>query len=218
MAVLRGTCVEKAGVNISEVFGDNYPALEDKLKGLPFYATGLSSISHMQNPYAPIGHMNIRMITVGDEFWFGGGADLTPMHEFAEDTELFHQRLELACEEFQKGSYKKFKKACDEYFYIKHRNSVRGVGGVFFDHLKGDFEQLFSFIKSIAFAYIEVYPQIIKKRSALNFSELEKEQQLYWRGRYAEFNLVYDRGTRFGLLTGGNPEAIFVSLPPTVKW
>jgi len=218
MSVMRGQVVEKAGVNYSEVTGSDYPAIESEHKGKPFLATGVSTITHMFNPYAPIGHMNVRLLEVGDTFWVGGGADLTPFKPFAEDTAEFHGALENACKKFSSEAYEKYRKWCDEYFFIKHRNSVRGVGGIFFDYLKGDFDQLFTFISDVAFAYVNTFPKILERRKGHSFTENEKDEQLYWRGRYAEFNLVYDRGTKFGLMTGGNIEAIFVSMPPVVKW
>ncbi len=218
IGVLRGSVVEKAGANFSEVHGENYPALEETYKGLPFFASGVSTITHMMNPYAPIGHMNVRLITVGNTFWLGGGADLTPFIPFKEDTEAFHESLRNACALQGSDAYKKYSAWCDEYFYIPHRQSVRGVGGIFFDHLKGDFDLLFPFVKATANAYVEVFPMILNRRKAMSYSESEKDQQLYWRGRYAEFNLAIDRGTKFGLMTNGNTEAIFVSLPPVVKW
>lgn len=217
MAVLRGKKVEKAGVNVSTVWGSDYPAL-DEHKGKPFYAAGVSTIGHMFNPHAPIGHMNIRMIAVGDQFWVGGGADLTPYIRYEDDVQEFHARLRDVCEAFEVHSYYRFSKWCDEYFFIKHRNEIRGIGGIFFDYLTGDFEKLLNFLDSVAMAYCDIYPRILKRRVSLPFTEVQKEGQLYWRGRYAEFNLVYDRGTKFGLMTGGNIDAIFVSLPPVVKW
>lgn len=219
MACLRGPVVEKAGANFSHVYGSHYPNTESEYAGKKFMATGVSTITHMYNPHAPIGHMNVRLIQVGGEkCWFGGGADLTPFLEYSEDTEEFHAALKSACQEMGQGYYEKFSKWCDEYFYIKHRKEVRGVGGVFFDYLEGDFEHLFPFVQAVANAYVEVFPKIILRRSKEPFTEKQKDEQLFWRGRYAEFNLAYDRGTRFGLLTGGNIKAIFVSLPPVVKW
>ena len=221
MAVLRGDSVEKAGVNFSEVYGEKYPAMEGEHAGKPFFATGVSTIGHMKNPFAPIGHMNVRLLEVGDTFWFGGGADLTPCNPFDEDTQAFHQALKAACDKHSNGGlvdYQKFTKWCDEYFYIPHRQSVRGVGGIFFDFLKGDFEPLFAFIKAVGDAYATIYPALLRKRKAMPYTETDREKLLYWRGRYAEYNLVYDRGTKFGLMTNGNVEAIFVSLPPLVKW
>ncbi|MFK7823138.1 MAG: oxygen-dependent coproporphyrinogen oxidase [Oligoflexales bacterium] len=218
IGLVRGQVVEKAGANVSEVFGDKYPAIEGEHKDKPFFASGVSTITHMYNPYAPIGHMNVRLITVGDSFWFGGGADLTPFKVFPEDTEEFHESLKEACKLHASDSYDRFSKWCDEYFYIKHRKEIRGVGGIFFDYLKGDFDTLFPFVQATANAYATVFPKLLMRRKDSQFSEEEKEAQLYWRGRYAEYNLVYDRGTKFGLMTGGNYEAIFVSLPPVVKW
>ncbi len=218
MAVLRGDVVEKSGVNYSAVHGDSYPALEGEHKGKPFFATGISTISHMFNPYAPIGHMNVRVLEVGDKLWFGGGADLTPCKEFETDTAEFHAALKTACDKFEPEAYAKYSAWCKEYFYITHRKSERGVGGVFFDYLSGDFEKLFRFISDVVNAYTTVFPGILHRRKNTAFSAEEKDAQLYWRGRYAEFNLVYDRGTKFGLMTGGNMDAIFVSMPPVVKW
>ena len=219
MGVIRGKVVEKAGANVSVVHGEKYPNMESEFAGKPFFASGVSTITHMQNPYAPIGHMNVRIFTVGDTFWFGGGADLTPFMKFDEDTELFHNSLRDACKKHaDPKAYEKYSKWCDEYFYIKHRKSVRGVGGIFFDHLKGQFNEIFPFVKATADAYVKTFPEILNKRKVTPYTEEEKDGQLYWRGRYAEFNLVYDRGTKFGLESDGNIEAIFVSMPPVVKW
>lgn len=219
MGVIRGRVVEKAGANVSVVHGEKYPNMESEYAGKPFFASGVSTITHMYNPFAPIGHMNVRIFTVGDTFWFGGGADLTPMMKFEEDTEMFHDRLRKACELHpEKDAYEKYSKWCDEYFYIKHRKEIRGVGGIFFDHLKGEFTTLFPFVKAVAEAYVDVFPKILDKRKETAFTEVQKDDQLRWRARYAEFNLVYDRGTKFGLESDGNIEAIFVSMPPTVKW
>lgn len=216
IGVVRGEVVEKAGVNVSEVFGEKYPAIEGEYAGKPFYAVGVSTITHMYNPNAPIGHMNIRVLSVGDTFWVGGGADLTPFEVFPEDTADFHGALRRACR--SEDEYKKFSAWCDEYFYIPHRKSVRGVGGIFFDYLKGDFNEQLKFIEGVARAYTETFPKILARRKDLPFTAEKKDAQLYWRGRYAEFNLAYDRGTRFGFMSGGNTEAILVSLPPIVKW
>ena len=219
MAVVRGQVVEKAGVNVSEVAGDRYPAIEGEHKDKPFRAAGVSTITHMANPFAPIGHMNVRVLEVGDSFWVGGGADLTPFMKFDDDTQEFHAALKVACDAQQgPGTYDKFTKWCDEYFFIPHRKSVRGVGGVFFDYLKGDFNSLFGLIQAVANAYVDTFPKILARRKDHPFTEADKDGQLHWRGRYVEFNLVYDRGTRFGLMTGGHTEAILVSLPPVVKW
>ena len=219
MAILRGLVVEKAGVNISSVSGPEYPALNsDDKGGKPFTAAGLSTITHMMNPHAPIAHMNVRMLEVGDTFWIGGGADLTPFIDYEDDTRDFHAAMEKACLAWAPDCYPKFRAWADEYFYIPHRKSIRGVGGIFFDYLEGDFDRCLGFMKAVTDAYIDIYPQILARRKIMPWTEEEKEGQLYWRGRYAEFNLAWDRGTKFGLMTGGNTEAIFVSLPPTVKW
>ena len=218
MGVIRGEVVDKAGANFSAVNGDAYPALEEKYKGQPFFASGISTITHMMNPNAPIGHMNVRLLAVGDTFWLGGGADLTPFVKFQEDTDEFHAALRSACNQFGSELYEKYSKWCDEYFYIPHRQSIRGVGGIFFDHLQGDFEKLFPLVEATANAYVEVFPKILQRRKDMVYTMEEKDGQLYWRGRYAEFNLAWDRGTKFGLMTNGNIEAIFVSLPPVVKW
>ena len=218
MGVIRGPIVEKAGCNVSVVSGDEYPAIEGEHKGKPFWAAGVSTITHMYNPQAPIAHMNVRCLEVGDDFWVGGGADLTPFKVYDEDRRDFHKALEDACSAHGTDSYAKYTKWCDEYFYIPHRKSIRGVGGIFFDYIKGDFERLFEFLQRVTSAYCEVYPKILERRKNSSFNEQDKQGQLYWRGRYAEFNLAWDRGTKFGLMTGGNTEAIFVSLPPVVKW
>lgn len=219
MCTIRGEVIEKAGANFSEVHGEKYPAIEGEYKDKPFWAAGVSTITHMMNPHAPIGHMNLRLICVDQKhFWFGGGGDLTPFIEYPEDTELFHQNFKKACDLFSPDSYEKYSKWCEEYFYIKHRKSPRGVGGVFFDYLKGDFDTVFAFVKSIGLAYLESFIEILNRRKAIDYTEQQKIDQEYWRGRYVEFNLLYDRGTRFGLMTGGNIEAIFVSLPPRVRW
>lgn len=218
MAVLRGPVVEKAGCNVSVVRGDRYPAIEGEHKDKPYFASGVSTICHMDNPHAPIAHMNVRVLDVGDKFWVGGGADLTPFIEYEEDTREFHAAMEEACAVYGEGAYERFQKWCAEYFYIPHRGSERGVGGIFFDYLEGDFDELLKFLQAVTDSYLRVYPRILERRKDAAFSEDEKDGQLFWRGRYAEFNLAYDRGTRFGLMTGGNTEAIFVSLPPVVKW
>jgi coproporphyrinogen III oxidase len=218
MGVIRGQVVEKAGANVSVVRGDEYPAIEGEHKGKPFFAAGISTICHMFNPHAPIAHMNVRLLEVGDTFWVGGGADLTPFKVYDDDTRDFHAAMESACKGQGPDAYAKYKQWCAEYFYIPHRQSERGVGGIFFDYLKGDFARLIDFLTAVTDAYIKVYPEILRRRRDMPFTAEDKEGQLYWRGRYAEFNLAWDRGTKFGLMTGGNIEAIFVSLPPVVKW
>ena len=218
MGVMRGQVVEKAGANVSAVTGAAYPALEGEHAGKPYFAAGISTITHMFNPHAPIAHMNVRVLAVGDGFWVGGGADLTPFIRYEEDTRDFHRALEQACAGRGPTAYAEYKKWCDEYFFIPHRKETRGVGGIFFDYLRGDFAELLGFLDQVSAAYVRVYPEILARRARLPFTPEEKEAQLRWRARYAEFNLVYDRGTKFGLMTGGNIEAIFVSMPPVVKW
>ncbi|MCY4443661.1 MAG: oxygen-dependent coproporphyrinogen oxidase [Proteobacteria bacterium] len=230
MGVVRGEVVEKAGCNVSIINGKKYPGSSlcrgskedsDDFAEKPFFATGLSTIVHMFNPHAPIAHMNVRLFQVGQSFWFGGGADLTPFFPYSEDTEGFHSMLRSICEKHHPlglSSYRDYSKWCDEYFYIPHRGESRGVGGIFFDRLQGDFEPLFGFICQLVKGYMKVLVEILGRRKDMPYREADKEKQLYWRARYAEFNLLYDRGTRFGLQTGGDLEAIFVSMPPAVKW
>ena len=224
LGIIRGPIVEKAGANVSVVNGDRYPEMGPEhpdlpdLQNKPYFAAGVSTITHMFNPHAPIAHMNIRLFEVGERFWVGGGADLTPLIRYDEDTALFHAAMRDACDGRPSGDYERFKAWCDEYFYIPHRQDIRGVGGIFFDYLQGDFSSLLSFLEAVSTAYIKVYGTILRRRKDTPFSNEEKERQLRWRGRYAEFNLVYDRGTKFSLMTGGNVEAITVALPPVVKW
>lgn len=230
MGVVRGEVIEKGACNVSEVYGqyphidENGPSTSSKpdRTGRPFFATGLSTIVHMYNPHAPIAHMNIRLFEVENEgFWFGGGADLTPFIAYDDDTEEFHHTFRQLCQDLHPDgdeAYKKYQKWCDEYFYIHHRQEVRGVGGIFFDHLRGDFEPLFAFVRGVCMEYIKVLDKILTRRCTHHFTEEQKEGQLHWRSRYVEFNLIYDRGTAFGLKSGGDLEAILVSLPPLVKW
>lgn len=218
MGVIRGKVVEKAGVNVSMVSGPAYPAIEGEHQGKPFTAAGISTITHMMNPHAPIAHMNVRLLEVGDSFWIGGGADLTPFVRYEDDVTEFHAAMAEACRIWSTDCHERFRAWCDEYFYIPHRQSIRGAGGIFFDYLKGDFDHCLRFLEAVVEAYMTVYPAILDRRAPMPWSDEEKDGQLYWRGRYAEFNLVVDRGTKFGLMTGGNTEAIFVSLPPVVKW
>lgn len=222
MSVIRGSVLEKAAVNMSVVWGPSYPSIEKEYSGQPYIAAGVSLIAHPFNPEAPIAHMNIRMLKVGHGdtsiFWIGGGGDLTPMQKYAQDTEEFHGSFKVACDQHRLGDYPKFKQWCDEYFFIPHRNEIRGVGGVFFDYLKVEREDDLGLLLNIGQGFAHAYGSILARRVATPFSEVLKDQQLYWRARYAEFNLVHDRGTRFGLMSGGNTEAIFASLPPVVKW
>lgn len=222
MSVVRGSVLEKAAVNMSVVWGPSYPSIEKEYSGQPYIAAGVSLIAHPFNPEAPVAHMNIRMLKVGhgekSVFWIGGGGDLTPMQKYPQDNEEFHGAFKSACDNHRLGDYPKFKQWCDEYFFIPHRNEIRGIGGVFFDYLKVEREDDISLLLNIGQSFAFAYGQILARRVASPFTPSLKEQQLYWRARYAEFNLVHDRGTRFGLMSGGNTEAIFASLPPVVKW
>lgn len=215
MIVLRGPRVEKAGVNVSVVHGDASP-----MTGRPFFATGVSTIVHCFNPHAPTVHMNVRYFEEPEgRWWFGGGMDLTPMgFPYADDTAHFHNVCRDAVESVVPGGYEPFRKWADEYFFVKHRGRVRGVGGVFFDERSGDAEREFALVRSVGDRFLDAYVPIARRRLDQPFTEAEKEAQLRARGVYAEFNLAYDRGTRFGFESGGNVDAILVSMPPVVKW
>ncbi len=222
---MSGDVFEKVGVNISTVDGSFSEEFAKSIHGADedprFFATGISLVAHMRNPHVPAVHMNTRFL-VTTKRWFGGGADLNPPLPYAEDTQAFHDRLKAACDAHDPEYYSKYKEWADDYFYIPHREVHRGVGGIFYDHLevdgKEDFDRKFAFTQDVGRAFLDIYPQLVRKRLNMPWSEQEKEQQLIWRGRYAEFNLVYDRGTTFGLKTGGNVDAILMSLPPEAKW
>ncbi len=227
--VLEGGAVyEKAGVNFSHVFGDGLPASataqRPELAGRSFQAMGVSLVIHPTNPHVPTSHANVRFFLAEKEgaepvWWFGGGFDLTPYYPIAEDVKHWHQVAKGACEPFGDSLYSEYKAWCDEYFYLKHRNETRGVGGLFFDDLNtGGFDRCFSIMKAVGDAFIPAYQPIVAKRKAMAWTEQQKEFQLYRRGRYVEFNLVFDRGTHFGLQTGGRTESILMSLPPLVTW
>ena len=232
MQVLRGSIVEKAGCNVSTIYGENIPdqalqsneLLQQKLTSSndrSFFATGLSTINHMFNPHAPIAHMNVRMFEMASGVWFGGGADLTPFISYKQDNHRFFQGLKQICINHHPNgieAFNRYKQHCDRYFYIKHRKQIRGVGGIFFDNLSVDFNVGFNFIKALVENYLITLEQILTRTINLQYTSEQKTQQLYWRGRYVEFNLIYDRGTKFGLESGGDVDAIFVSLPPQVKW
>ena len=223
-----GAVFEQAGVNFSIVHGDNMPAsataLRPELAGRSFSALGVSLVIHPHNPYAPTSHANVRFFIAEKEgedpiWWFGGGFDLTPYYGFDEDCILWHQTAKDACDPFGEEVYPKYKKWCDDYFYMKHRDEQRGVGGLFFDDLnEGGFDQCFAFMQSVGNSYIKAYRPIVERRKDAPFTDHERQFQLYRRGRYVEFNLVYDRGTLFGLQTGGRTESILMSLPPLVRW
>lgn len=224
----EGNVFEKAGVNFSHVHGTQLPpsatAARPELAGRGFQAMGVSLVIHPRNPYIPTSHANVRFFIAEKEgedpvWWFGGGFDLTPYYPFKDDVIHWHQTAKTACDPFGDDVYQKFKKWCDDYFYLKHRDETRGVGGLFFDDLnEWGFEKTFAFMQSVGNAYIPAYLPIVKKRRDSDYGERERDFQLYRRGRYVEFNLVYDRGTIFGLQTGGRTESILMSLPSLVKW
>lgn len=217
MAVLRGDLFEKAAVNWSGVSGAHFP-MSDSAGA--FFATGISLITHMQNPHAPTVHFNIRYIETEEKSWFGGGYDLTPMgFPYEEDTEHFHRIAKEALDPFGDDLYPLFSKNAKEYFYIPHRKKERGIGGIFFDHFNtGDFEKDFALWKQVGNTFLETLLPIYERRIDIPFSAADREKQLEWRAHYVEFNLLYDRGTKFGFLSGGNPEAILCSMPPLAKW
>ncbi len=224
----EGKVFEQAGVNFSIVHGDNMPAsataLRPELAGRSFSALGVSLVIHPNNPYVPTSHANVRFFVAekaGKDpiWWFGGGFDLTPYYGFDEDAVFWHQGAKAACDPFGEEVYPKYKKWCDDYFYLKHRDEQRGIGGLFFDDLnEGSFEDCFAFMQSVGNSYIKAYRPIVEKRKDTVYGDHERQFQLYRRGRYVEFNLVYDRGTLFGLQTGGRTESILMSLPPLVRW
>ena len=226
--ITNGAVIEKGGVNFSHVYGDQLPASatasRPELAGRSFQAMGVSLVIHPNNPYVPTSHANVRFFVAekeGEEpvWWFGGGFDLTPYYGNEEDVVFWHQTAKDACDPFGEGVYDKYKKWCDDYFYLKHRDEPRGVGGLFFDDLNEEgFDKSFSFMQSVGDHFIKAYRPIVAKRKDTAFGEQEKKFQHYRRGRYVEFNLVFDRGTIFGLQTGGRTESILMSLPPVVHW
>ena len=224
MALMRGGRVfEKVGVNISTVFGTFSEQFAKEIPGAndnggAFWAAGISLVAHMQSPLVPAVHMNTRMI-VTSKSWFGGGTDLTPMFFDEQDTNDFHAALKNCCDRHAVADHDKYKKWCDDYFFIKHRNEARGIGGIFYDYLdSGNWDADFAFTRDVGETFLSIYPQLVRRHMDRPWTAEQREHQLVKRGRYAEFNLVYDRGTRFGLMTGGNVEAILMSLPPEAKW
>jgi coproporphyrinogen III oxidase len=223
-----GAVLEKAGINFSHVHGGQLPvsatAQRPELAGRSFEALGVSLVIHPRNPYVPTSHANVRFFIAQKEntepvWWFGGGFDLTPYYGFEEDAVHWHQTARQACDPFGADVYPRYKKWCDDYFYLKHRAEPRGIGGLFFDDLcEADFENSFAFMRSVGDHYVPAYTPIVEKRRDHPYTERERDFQMYRRGRYVEFNLVYDRGTLFGLQSGGRTESILMSLPPIVKW
>jgi len=217
----EGSVFEKAGVNFSAVEGvlpEEFARKIELGEGREFFATGVSLVLHPRNPYVPTVHANFRYLEKGDASWFGGGSDLTPYYPIREDAQHFHRTFKEACDKHDPDYYLRFKKWCDEYFFIKHRDETRGVGGIFFDYLQGDMDRLFAFVKDAGEAFLPAYLPIVELRRGHGYGEREREFQLIRRGRYAEFNLVYDRGTIFGLETRGRTESILMSLPPLARW
>ena len=222
MAIMKGRIFEKVGVNISTVYGSFSKEFRNQIPGCDksgkFWASGISLVAHLHSPFITAAHFNTRHI-ITSKSWFGGGTDITPTMPDTKNVNIFHNSLKKTCSQYNQKYYPKFKKWCDEYFYLKHRNETRGAGGIFFDYLNtNNWEKDFDFVKNIGKCFLETYPKIIKNNISKPWTIKDREKLLIKRGRYAEFNLLYDRGTQFGLKTGGNVNAILMSMPPEVKW
>jgi len=219
--LMKGAVFEKVGVNVSTVGGRFSPEFAATVLGAAedprFFATGISLVAHMANPHVPAVHMNTRFLTTTKR-WFGGGADLNPPIPYEQDTAEFHARLRAACAAHDQTYYSRFAKWAEDYFFISHRGVHRGAGGIFYDHLEGHYEANFAFTRDVGEALLDIFPRLVRRRMNTPFDDADRARQLEWRGRYAEFNLIYDRGTLFGLQTGGNVEAILMSLPPLATW